>query len=126
MVHRRRSRGDVTFSQTVDVTAVIEFGGTPKNKIHGASNITILVIVPPPITKDGVLPSEEPAVTEDEPVAIQPHRQRLALGTGGVLKRKVLCHKIVRIDHGRRCAESGEGLAVRTGKVRMQIVGQNG
>ncbi len=83
----------------MDMAMLIKFGGAAKNKIHCSGDITILVIMPSPVAENGVLPSEEPAVTENKTVTIQPHGQRLALGTGGILKRKVLGHKIVRINH---------------------------
>ena len=66
-----------------------------KNEIDVPADVTIFEILPAAIEQNRVLPADKTAVAKRGAVAIDPDRERLADGPGGVFKRQVLGGKIV-------------------------------
>jgi hypothetical protein len=65
-----------------------------------AGNVTIFEIVPPAIVQNRVLPTQETAVPERKPVAIESNSEGLADGPSRIFKGNVLSGKVIRVNAG--------------------------
>src|SRR6266550_4423866 len=124
LLRRSRGRRDIAVAQNVYV-AVLEPGRRgAKDKVDVTGDVAVFKILPPPIQKNRVLPSQEAAVAKRDPIAIDANGQRLAHWPGRILKGKVLNREIVGIDKSRRRTKGADRLAVNSNHVGVQVVRQ--
>jgi hypothetical protein len=124
----RRSGGNITVAQTMDVTFLKPTGRASENEIDVAGDVTTFKVMPTAIGEDGVLPAQEPTVAKGNSIAINPNRERLANRTRRIFKGDIFGAKIVCIDKGRGRAKGANRFAVGPGilafksYVRMVLV----
>src|SRR5262249_14032670 len=98
LVGGRRSGGDVTVTQTVNVAALEESRRRAEDKIHVARDVAVFKILAATIEQDRVLPAEKAAILETHAVAVYAQRQRLPDRSGGVFKRDVVRREPVTVN----------------------------
>jgi len=122
----RRGRSNIAVAQTMEAAVLEPRCARPKNEIHMARNVAILVIMAPAIVKYCVLPAQETAMAKRHAVAIDARGEGLSFRPGAIFERDVLGHEIVGVDPGGRRAKRADGPAVGAGEAGEQIETQNG
>src|SRR4029079_8630240 len=122
---RRRRRRELAVAPGGEAGALEPRGCAAEDEVDVPGDQRVLEVLPAAIEKDRVLPAEEPAVAEHHAIAVDAQRERLPVGSGGVLEGQVLGGEIVGVDDRRRRPERAHWLAVGTGIAGLQSVGQD-
>ena len=125
LLGRRRRGGEIAVAPGVEPAALEERRRAAEDEIDMTRDERVFEVVAAAIEKDGVLPAEEAAVAKRHAIAVDPDRERLPDGAGGVLERQVLGGEVVGVDDGGGRAERADRQAVGPEPGRRQVVGQD-
>src|SRR5262245_61709746 len=121
LVSGRRSGGDVTVTQAVNVAALEESRRRAEYEIHVARDVAVFKILAATIEQDRVLPAQKAAILETHAVAVYAQRQRLPDRPGGVFERDVLRREPVTVYLRGRRAKRADRFAVRPRDDRVEV-----
>ncbi len=93
-------RGHITLPLAVNVAVFENRGGVTENEINVTLDVAVLVILPPTVREQRILPADEATIAKDNSIGVHVNGDGLRTSAVGVLKRKVLSAKVTAPDIG--------------------------